>query len=183
MDRREALLMTAQIMGGTIVGSSLFLSSCKRNEEKLFLISENDVQLLDEIGETILPESDQSPGAKAANIGSFMKTIVKDCYTEEDTQVFVSGLIQNDKEAQAMFDNRFMDLIMSQRVKLLGEIQIEANQVTEDEHTHYYTMIKQLCIWGYFSSQVGATKALRYNPIPGRYDACVEYNSEESAWS
>jgi len=43
--------------------------------------------------------------------------------------------------------------------------------------------LKQLTIWGYFTSEVGATKALRYNPIPGRYDACIDYKPGDKAWA
>lgn len=43
-------------------------------------------------------------------------------------------------------------------------------------------MMKELTIWGYFTSEPGTTKALRYNPIPGRFDGCIPYTGE-NAWA
>ncbi|MCK5281119.1 MAG: gluconate 2-dehydrogenase subunit 3 family protein, partial [Cyclobacteriaceae bacterium] len=48
---------------------------------------------------------------------------------------------------------------------------------------HYYTMMKQLTIWGYLSSETVGTKVLRHLPIPGRYDGCLPYEKGEKAWS
>jgi hypothetical protein len=36
-------------------------------------------------------------------------------------------------------------------------------------------MMKQLTLLGFFTSEPGATKAVRYIPVPGRYDGCVPY--------
>ena len=44
-------------------------------------------------------------------------------------------------------------------------------------------MIKQMTVWGYFSSEVGATQALRYVPVPGRFEGCIPYNEGEKAWA
>ncbi len=41
--------------------------------------------------------------------------------------------------------------------------------------THYFIMIKQLTLWGYFTSKEGMMKALNYVPVPGKYLGCVDY--------
>ncbi|MEN9349871.1 MAG: hypothetical protein RL372_849, partial [Bacteroidota bacterium] len=53
----------------------------------------------------------------------------------------------------------------------------------EDQPTHYFTMIKQLTLWGYFSSEIGATQALRYVAIPGKYEGCIPYKKGDKAWA
>ena len=50
-----------------------------------------DVALLDEIAETILPET-STPGAKAAKTGAFMALMVTDVYTAPAQQVFRDGM-------------------------------------------------------------------------------------------
>ena len=50
-----------------------------------------DVALLDEIAETILPET-STPGAKAAKTGAFMALMVTEAYTDANQQVFRDGL-------------------------------------------------------------------------------------------
>lgn len=45
----------------------------------------------------------------------------------------------------------------------------------EGPRRHYFRMMKELTLLGYFTSEIGATQALRYNQVPGRYEACVPY--------
>ena len=51
----------------------------------------------------------------------------------------------------------------------------EKDPVKEEIPTHYFTMMKQLTLWGYFTSKEGMTQALRYVPVPGKYQGCIDY--------
>ena len=44
-----------------------------------------------------------------------------------------------------------------------------------DEPAHYFRMMKELALLGFFTSEVGCTKALRYIESPGRYDPCAPH--------
>ena len=45
-------------------------------------------------------------------------------------------------------------------------------------------MLKQLTLWGYFSSEVGAKQALAYLPVPGRYEGCLTIDQATTkAWA
>jgi hypothetical protein len=44
-------------------------------------------------------------------------------------------------------------------------------------------MFKELTLVGYFTSEIGATKALQYAETPGRFDPCVPYTKGERAWA
>jgi len=48
---------------------------------------------------------------------------------------------------------------------------------------YYYTMMKQLTLLGYFNSEIGATKALRYIETPGKYDGAFPYKKGDKAWA
>lgn len=169
--------MVAVLMGGTVIGAEALLSGCKTPARKEGLFYDTDVALMDEIGETILPAGPGVPGAKDAGIGEFMKVMVTDCYTPEDQDIFVKGL-------QVLRDKHFMDLSADQRHALLAGLDKEAAGLKPDEkNKHYFTMLKQLTILGYFSSEPGATKALRYIETPGHYDGDVPYKKGDKAWA
>ena len=53
----------------------------------------------------------------------------------------------------------------------------------KDVSKHYFTMMKELTLTGFFTSEVGATKALRYVAIPGRFEGCVPYKKGDKAWA
>ncbi|TXI31598.1 MAG: gluconate 2-dehydrogenase subunit 3 family protein [Niabella sp.] len=48
---------------------------------------------------------------------------------------------------------------------------------------HYFSMIKELTLLGFFTSEVGATQALRYSAVPGKYDPCMPYKKGDKAWA
>ena len=58
-----------------------------------------------------------------------------------------------------------------------------ATTATEDPPAHYFRMMKELALLGYFTSEIGATQALRYVEAPGRYDPCVPYTPGEREWA
>ena len=58
-----------------------------------------------------------------------------------------------------------------------------ATAVTEDKPAHYFRMMKELALLGYFTSEPGATQAQRYVESPGRFDPCIPYTPGEKAWA
>jgi hypothetical protein len=44
-------------------------------------------------------------------------------------------------------------------------------------------MMKELALLGYFTSEIGCTKAMRYIESPGRFDSCISYTPGEPAWA
>ena len=58
-----------------------------------------------------------------------------------------------------------------------------APAVTVDAPTHYFRMMKELTFLGYFTSEIGSTKAMRYIESPGRFDPCVPYVNGEPSWA
>jgi hypothetical protein len=120
MNRRDAIGRVGLILGGTIIGAEFFMSGCKSgstaNTEDLS--KPETTAFLDEVGETILPET-STPGAKAAKVGAFMALMVKDCYTEADQKVFQEGIGKLDDASNAKFSKKFMEITAAQRTELL----------------------------------------------------------------
>ncbi len=58
-----------------------------------------------------------------------------------------------------------------------------ASAITADTPTHYFRMMKELAMLGYFTSEIGSKQAMRYVESPGRFDPCVPYAPGEKAWA
>lgn len=58
-----------------------------------------------------------------------------------------------------------------------------APAITADAPSHYFRMMKELAMLGYFTSEIGYTQAQRYVESPGRFDPCVPYAPGEKAWA
>lgn len=187
MDRREAIQQIGLLLGGTVISAELLSSCTSTVKDTSTLVGSEHIPLLNEIGETILPTTEKSPGAKAADIGSFMLLMIQDCYRPENQQAFYAGVGQVDEASTLKYGKGFMQLNASQREELLLEIDKEQEEYMRkkkrDEPPHYFRMMKELTLLGYFTSEVGCTKALRYVPIPGRYDGEIPYKKGDRAWA
>ncbi len=187
MDRREAVKYISMLLGGTVVGSSFFLSGCKANDDKVSMqFTDADIAFLDEVAETILPRT-STPGAKDAAVGKFMTVMVNDCYEKEDQEVFHKGMKQLKDIAKEKMGDTFMKLPADKKQELLIQLDKEQKEFQEkkkpEERSHYFRMMKELTLLGFFTSEPGATQALRYIERPGRYDGCVPYKKGDKAWA
>jgi hypothetical protein len=188
MNRRDAISRVGLILGGTVIGAELFISSCKSgssvNTDDLF--AKDTTAFLNEVGETILPET-ATPGAKAANVGGFMAIMVRDCYTEDDQKIFKKGVSDLNEASKKKFNKGFLEADAKQRTELLTALDKEQKEFNKtkkpEDPNHYFTMIKQLTLLGFFTSEVGATKALRYIAVPGKYDGNYPYKKGDKAWA
>jgi hypothetical protein len=58
-----------------------------------------------------------------------------------------------------------------------------APAITADSPNHYFRMMKELAMLGYFTSEIGCTQAQRYVESPGRFDPCAPYKPGQRAWA
>ena len=139
-----------------------------------------------------------------------LSVIVNDCYEPDNQKVFHEGIKQLDEASKKMFNEGFMKLTAQQRHDLLVSLDKETKEYQkkkaefdkiQDEKEkaetgkgnsdfkretmapHYFTMMKQLTLLGFFTSQPGATQALRYVAVPGRYDGNLAYKKGDKAWA
>lgn len=237
IDRREAIRRVGLFLGGvTFVGGSSLLAACQKEQrvvqagEQVGQFSSADMDFLDEVAETILPET-KTPGAKAAKVGPFMAVMVTDCYDAKEQKIFRDGMKQLDDACRKANNVSFLQATPQQRLTLLEALDKEqktytdavdaarrkkssadttttttakkaeshleeprkeaglggdvgtATAITADSPTHYFRMVKELTMLGYFTSEIGCTKAQRYAETPGRYDPCVPYKPGDKAWA
>jgi len=187
MKRRKAVSALLLGMGGALVAPGILFSSCSSGNINKESLTTEDIAILDEIGETILPATASSPGAKAAQIGTFMKVYVTDCYSKENQNVFIDGIAKLNKLSNETYKSDFMQLDSKRRHDLIVSLDLEADKYNrakkEDEPVHYFSMMKNITLIGYFSSETGATKALRYVQVPGSYNGSFPYKKGDKAWA
>ena len=142
--------------------------------------------MLDEIAETILPETN-TPGAKAAGVGAFMTLMVSDAYYEPDQQIFRDGMTAIDAQSREASDSDFATADSDNRLSLLQALDAEQYEYMQNKAAgapaHFFRMMKELALLGYFTSEIGYTQAMRYVETPGRYDPCVEHEPGDKAWA
>ena len=186
LNRREAVIHMATLMGATVLGPRLLAATFEKQKSGSSGFSAEEVVLLDEIGETIIPATDV-PGAKAVQIGAFIAMMIDDCYEEGDQVTFTVGLRQLALTYEQRFGELFATGSPKNRTAFLNELNREqaeaAGARSRGERAYCFRVVKELTILGYFTSEIGCTQALRFMEAPGRYDGCAPYKRGEHAWT
>jgi hypothetical protein len=58
-----------------------------------------------------------------------------------------------------------------------------AAAITADSAPHYFRMMKELALLGYFTSEIGYNQARRWVETPERFDPCAPYSPGETIWA
>lgn len=192
IDRREAIRRVSALLGGVaFVGGSALITACEKERAPVATgpvgpFTPTEVAFLDEVADTILPET-KTPGAKAANTGAFMALMVTDCYKDTDQTIFRDGMKQLDDASRKASGKSFMEASPQERLTLLESLDREQKKYMDDRKdgapSHYFRMMKELAMLGYFTSEIGYTQAQRYAESPGRFDPCLPYNKGETSWA
>lgn len=208
MNRRDALLRVATFVGTTMslpaLADTLERSAALRaSTGKPVLFTADQDATVAELAETIIPTT-KTPGAKAAKVNEIIDVVLKDCYKAEDQQRFLEGLAQTNKLAQDAYGKPFVGIDAAQRIEIVKKLEAEAKQQKADmakavqagnnqqdvqlpqqqkKFTPFFTMLKDLTLMGYFTSEIGATQALEYVAVPGRFEGCVTLKPGQKAWA
>lgn len=184
MNRRQVLQRVAYLMGGVVSAPAVLgiLNGCAPKQEAswtpVFFTKEQGA-LVGEIAEIIIPRTD-TPGAKDVGVPAFIDTMLKDVYTQEDRDRFVTGLQAFDEAARKAHGKAFVELSKGQQTELVQKANDEAvatelayDPRPRDLKRPFFLMTKELTLLGFFCSEAGATQVLQYVAIPGKYEACV----------
>src|SRR2546425_544744 len=140
IDRREAIRRGSALLGGiAVVGGGRLVTACENVQRHATTtggvgsFTTQDIAFLDEVAETILPET-KTPGAKAAQTGAFMALMVTDTYAERDQAIFRDGMRKLDEACKAMHHAAFLDATPPQRVVLLEQLDREQKAYMEAKH-------------------------------------------------
>ncbi|MDH3711720.1 MAG: gluconate 2-dehydrogenase subunit 3 family protein [Cyclobacteriaceae bacterium] len=188
MDRREAIRKATLAMGGTLSAPVMagLLKGCTPQQSTpdwvpQFLTAEQGA-LVAAIAEIIIPATD-TPGAKDVGVPEYIDQMLMDVFPAEDKEHFRQGLIDFTNQVQAKHNKAFVDCNEEVQNQLLMGLAEKAKDVPPQPGTKrpFFSMMKELTIVGFFTSEAGATQVLEYIEIPGRYDGCVPL--EGKAWA
>ena len=187
MNRREAIKQVTALLGGVaLAGGGGLLTAVERAHARaaaprgqVGAFTAQDIAFLDEIADTILPET-KTPGAKAAHVGAFMALMVTDTYEDGNLKIFRDGM-------QKIGAASFMAATPAQRLTVLEGLDREQKTYMDARQQgappHFFRLMKELTLLGYFTSEIGCTQAMRYAETPRSFEPCVPYTPGETAWA
>ena len=127
------------------------------------LVSMAQGAVLAELVETIVPQT-TTPGAKAARVHVFVDSALKRCAAADQQRSVLAALDS--------LGAGFAGLATAEREARLKALDPAA-----------LSLLRDLTLLGYFTSEVGATQALAYMAVPGEYRGCIDLKPGQKAWA
>ncbi len=221
MDRRQAVKNVAFLIGGALSATTLatILEGCSNptNSANALIFNKDELNLITDIADVIIPTTASSPGAREAGVGPFIPMMIADCFPAEVGPIFKDGLKDVETRSAKNFSKKFGELTNEQKIAIIEEVRlktIEEQGVEREERkvldekaklkaaaepkipgssvgvkdkpkgkSYFFVIMRDLTILGFSTSEIGATQAYSYLPIPGRYDGCVDLKPGQKLWS
>jgi hypothetical protein len=142
-------------------------------------LTPEEAQILDVVAELIIPPTD-TPGAREAGAPQFIDRAMANYCEKWEIDQLTAGFARMDSDAKAAHGKLFVALAPEQQVALLNVYDREAAGSTNG---HFFPLLKDYVTVGYFTSELGATMALKYDPVPGAFNACVPLAEIGRGWA
>lgn len=167
------------------------LSGCSKPETDTFtaqglplskngtLFTEHALTVLYSLCETILPKTD-TPSAVEAGCHEFVPHQLQHCHSKQQQNDCIQIINTVDMQANKKFGKTFVLLQPQQQQQLL--LDIESDALTTDIEKSQFSFLKALIVFGYFTSEVGATQALNYQAVPGGFKGSIPATAETKSW-
>ena len=175
MNRRESIERLSLLLGGALSTQvTAGLMGQTLNHGPGVEASDAQRQLLAELAEVIIPTTD-TPGAKAAGVERFIIRVMRDCYALDEQKTFYAGVDKLDADCRSAQGKGFIDLD--------GAGKQAAVRDTLKSNRPFFAQMRELTVTGYFTSEIGATQALAYLPVPGRFEGDIPLQPGQKTWA
>ena len=131
------------------------------------LFSEHQMKVLASVCQAIIPKTD-TPGAGDLDCHGFIDHQLLAVHSKQEQQEVVSVVDVIDSSSQSKFNKSFIDISSEQQAEILISIEQQGSV-----NSQRFKQLKSLNAFGYFTSDVGATQVLNYQPVPGGYVASI----------
>ncbi|MCF8469618.1 MAG: gluconate 2-dehydrogenase subunit 3 family protein [Parvibaculum sp.] len=195
-NRRDFLAWASLAAAGVAVsGSALTVSmpaaaDVPKGELRFFTSDQRHMVAI--LAETIIPRTD-TPGAIDAGVPRYIEFMVGEWLTPEERSIFMHGLAAAEKMAMGTFGRAFSACAVDERERILDLMEDEAGAASWyipgnvdrafDSAAPFICQLKELTVYGYFSSRMGATQALVLNSAGGDFAGDIPLSDVGSAWA
>jgi hypothetical protein len=189
--RRNFLKGFTTLLGGIAVGSlltgdaiSVAMAYVPNSDSILTdgkVFNKSQLMLLKQICSIVIPKTD-TLGAAEVDTHGFIDNQLFHCHTKEEQKTVLALLKLVNESAKKQLSMSFMKLTSEQQFQLLNDFDLgrqRFNQTQRDD----FKLLKQYICFGYYTSEVGATQELRYDPVPGGFQGSIPYKNLDPSWA
>jgi hypothetical protein len=202
MNRREFLQCTALLISGASasqLGFSLsdeqqvyLAAAANYNTEDVDYLTDAQRRIIAAMAEVVIPRTD-TPGAIDAGVPRYIELMAANWMNDEEQAIFLAGLEDMETRVPADYGMPFDQLAHQQQTEILEEMEDAAADSPWYEFANtqrqfisdapFICQIKELTVWGFFTSEIGSRQVLRFNPMPGRFEGHFPLAPGDSTWA
>jgi len=189
--RRTFLKGLTTMLGGAAVGSmltgnaiSIAMAYVPNNESILTdgkVFKKAQLMLLKQICAIVIPKT-ETLGAAEVDTHGFIDNQLFHCHSKAQQEKTIELLSLIDHSSEKSFSTLFLKINADQQFKLLSELDRGELRFDQTQRNTFKELKRFIC-FGYYTSEVGATQELRYDPVPGGFKGSIPYKSSDPSWS
>jgi glucoside 3-dehydrogenase (cytochrome c) hitch-hiker subunit len=135
-------------------------------------LNADQTQMIALIAEVILPRSD-TPGATDVGVPAWIDLVVADYFSDARRAAFLADLGAIDQLALSTSGARLIGLKNHDLMKVMSSLDAATGSKDLTPAQRGYVQLKELVIYGYFTSMPVQQDLLKVVVVPGRFDADV----------
>jgi len=179
VNRREFLAGLAVMLGTVSVTSPLVkaveVGLTFKPPTKTDVFCEQQLNIIARISEIIIPTTD-TPGAIAAGVPFYIDHIAANWMNKNQSSQLIAGIDKIEMDTKTKYGKGFLEQSNITQVAIV--------QALDDnlKHEATYKTLKTYTVIGYYTSKIGMSEELNYDPIPGPYKE-IPFSDVGKAWS
>lgn len=196
MDRRKALKKTSLLAGATVAMPTMItlLQSCKSEPRLTWtpeFFTEEEASTIGTLVDMIIPRTD-TPGALDVKVDVFIDKVVAQAYDEDGQQNMRNEIADFNNRCSEKHGASFANLDEAKKVEVLKAEEKSSGKfnpgvwgttIGKQEPIGFYRSMKSMAIWAYVTSEEIGKNVLSYDPVPGKYEACMPLSEVGNRWS
>jgi hypothetical protein len=159
--RREIIKLGAgAALAATVIGLDARAAQTAPDKAPLFFTRE-EFALVDELTELIIPTDNHSPGARAAEVASYIDFRLSESFEDQPKTIWRDGLKLIEQLSREMHGKRFLEASLEQRIALLTRISQNEMKPEKPEEL-FFKELKSRATHAYYSSKIGIHDEMEY---------------------
>lgn len=181
--RRSALRNIAALCGLALTGDALaaVTGAQAKAAYRPVLLNPDAFRLTAVLAELVIPATD-TPGALAVGAHRVIDNVLGVCSSSQAQAAFLRGLERLDQVAMAQHGKRFVALRPARQTALLRALDSAQAPFSSTDRA-FFTQLKSLTLFAYYTSEAGATRELKFVPVPGGYKGDVPAATVGRRWA
>jgi len=161
LGRRELIKLGAAATLAASLGSGEALAAQAPAAARQTFFTPDELALVDELSELIIPTDEHSPGARAAKVAAYIDSRLAEAWEEQERIDWREGLKKIDQLSREAAGAPFMQASTDQRIAVLTRMARNEKEPRQPEEL-FFAKLKSSVVRAYYTSEIGIKQEMEY---------------------